>query len=172
MSVDPTGRYRIIPASIGGAYSVLTNLSVAELQEIERLGAKRFQHGIYKAVAEDRAWTIVDPQQKSVPLALLGYSPEGTIWFLPTELCVHAHKRSLANKEIVNWAVSYLFEQLPEGFPKTLSNGVTEDAKDIRAWLTRIVGARFSEKAQPTKYNGVLALKFTVDKPEAAVVRT
>lgn len=161
-AVSYCGRYRILEAGIGDAYTVLRDLSHDERAEAERLGVKL--DPTYREVAEGRAFVVKPTRPPYTPLVLFGVSEEGCIWLLPSQYCVEHHGRMLGNRRICRWFIEHCFE-LAGPKATTLYNGVTGEATSIINWLKKCCGARFTSKPIPTKHNGALALPFIIDRP-------
>jgi hypothetical protein len=152
-----------VEATIGDAYTVLSDLSREEDQERVRLGITDMGP-TYKEVAAGRAFAVVTASRPYKTLVLFGVNPEGFIWLLPSQQCVEQHGRMLGNKRICRWFIEHCFT-LAGPKAKVLFNGVTPDGKSIINWLKKCCGARFSNTPVPTTHNGALALAFFIERP-------
>lgn len=160
---------RIIPATPGGAASVLSDLSQVERDEKERLGLTSTQ-SIFVAINKGRSFLLIMRNRPYTNLAVFGVGEEGTIWFLPTNNFVTNHKRSLVDRNVIRWVLSYCFALLPANEP-LLFNGVSPENTVVLRWLKKAVGATVYEQTQPTIINGHPAHPFIISR-EAALVRT
>lgn len=153
---SPCGRYRIIPATIGGAKRVLDNLSRIEDEERKRLGLSGY-NSVFAQVVNDNAWLIILTARGNEELAVFGVSPEGYVWLLPTQECATTYKRSLVNRVTVKWVLDWIWSTVSrdeEMRMPALFNGVTDEAPSVQRWLKRVVGAKFWDKTIQCDSNG------------------
>lgn len=165
-SISSCGHYRITPATIGDAYTVLSDLSRDEAEEGQRLGITSFSN-TYEEVANGRCYAVRTTARPYKTLVIFGANPDGAIWLLPSQYCVECHGRMLASKRICQWFIEHAFSLVPAA--PALFNCVTPAGTKIINWLKRSAGARFADKPTPTKLNGALALTFRINRPSENV---
>ena len=158
---------RIIPATPGGAASVLSDLSKVEQDEKERLGLTSTR-SIFEAINEERAFLLILEARPYTNLAVFGVGDGGSIWFLPTNNFVTNHKRSLVDRDVIRWVLAHCFALVPSNTP-LLFNGVSPENTTVLRWLTKAVGAVVHHEALPTIHNGHPAHPFYITRETAGV---
>ena len=168
----PRRRFKECVVDLAGwqdVFEVLDDLSQVEREEQARLGLT--SASIYQEQVNGRVFAlrfVDDDLIGATPLALLGASELGAIWFLPTETMATKYRRILMDKEIIAWVKQWQMSLDPER--EVYFNGVTPEGTSIRNWLERYVGAKFMDYTVAS-LNGHPVYPFIMHR-EPAHVRT